>query len=95
MILILNFTELNRIIFGKNRVNFYKIAARLERKSFCEEVRRTKDWEWKAEIAAQIEKLILKTISSIFRNKRPRQNSAHFLTLRHINCFHFESVYFL
>lgn len=28
------------------------IAARLERKSFFEEERRTKDWEWKAEMSA-------------------------------------------
>jgi len=28
------------------------IAARLERKSFCEEERRVKDWEWKAEMSA-------------------------------------------
>jgi len=28
------------------------VAARLERKSFCEEERRTKDWEWKAEMSA-------------------------------------------
>lgn len=67
MILIFNFTELNHIIFGKNSVNCYKIAARLERKSFCEEVRRTKDWEWKADKAALI-KIIqqLKPIFSVF-----------------------------
>ena len=33
---------------------FDSLAARLERKSFCEEERRIKDWEWKADKAAQI-----------------------------------------
>ena len=34
-----------------------KLAARLERSSFCDEERGTKKREWKAEIAAQIKKI--------------------------------------
>lgn len=47
--------RIHELYFQRN-INLIRntIAARLERKSFCEEERRTKDWERKADKAAQI-----------------------------------------